>query len=183
MNIAEGIALLQGTTATIDGIAKTYKAVKEAIKGDKSGAGTDLAGVNQELSEALEGMLLLKQTQLKLLDMLIELKQEKLAFDQERAELDRFRAEAANYIMKEISPHSFAYVLKDGIKSEGASPYLCARCFQQGKKSLLQLKKRDFNIDTLECNACSTPVSVPNDIKGEVYVVPTRRQGWPFDDY
>lgn len=69
-------------------------------------------------------------------------------------------AEKEEYELKEISPGSFAYIHKEHMRSGTASVYLCANCYENRKKSILQVEQRGVTGDRLVCHACKSCILI-----------------------
>lgn len=181
MEIGDVIGLVKGGATAIDAILKSVKTVKEMVQKPKTDGIANVPPVDNRLDEILDQALALKQLQLEVMEMLLTLKNEKFLIEQERSGIEKFNAQAENYILHEVSPHSHAYVPKDGIATGKHARYLCAACFEQKHHSLFQFKQREFNFDTLQCPRCPATIRIPNDVRAEARVAKVRR-GWDFFD-
>ncbi len=183
MDVLDIIGLVKGGAGAVDAIAKTTKTIKDVLKKPKSEGAADVPPINESLNEILDQTIALKQLQLELIEALISLRDDRLALDEERASVNNFKTVADNYIIKEVSPHSFAYVAKSSVSNDEPRQHFCVPCYDKMKLNLLQFANRDFDFDTLVCSSCSTAVRVPNGIKFEVMTVAPRKRGWDwFDD-
>lgn len=81
-------------------------------------------------------------------------------------ELENWDSEKAKYQLSEIATGVFAYTTKPGME-EGSPPHkICANCYQQRRKSILQAFSRRVanGINThLVCNSCSADLIVKFD--------------------
>jgi hypothetical protein len=90
------------------------------------------------------------------------------ALETELADLKAWGAEKLRYEMKEVCLGATAYVLKADARGSEPIHWLCARCYQDGKKSLLQRgDKYSDNAGRMkgwECPVCKTIIYVRYDI-------------------
>ncbi|QMV26810.1 hypothetical protein GRI33_07700 [Brucella sp. BO3] len=171
MDISSLIEIVKDGGGATDTVFKALKTAKEVFKKPQPLTKADIVPVENGLLEAMDQILQLKQMQLELIDALIALKQQQLSLDEERIRIKQFEADAKNYVLKEVSPHSRAYVPTAAVASGESPQYLCVSCFEQKQRSLLQFEERDFHFDTLQCPQCSGTIRVPNDVRMEVRTV------------
>lgn len=75
--------------------------------------------------------------------------------------LNAWNTEKEKYELKEIVEGCFAYALK--VDQTSSTPYheLCTSCFQNGKKSILQLVRRDIGrAEVKVCHDCGSEIYV-----------------------
>ena len=82
------------------------------------------------------------------------------------ADAEDWAAERARYELSEISPRVFAFAVKESMRGTEPPHLLCANCFQQSKKSLLQSKGTVLEIETLNCPACRAEIYVKRPGQG-----------------
>lgn len=84
------------------------------------------------------------------------------ALEKEIAELKNWNADKQNYELREIrsgSPQAFAYAYKKLVDDVTPAHNLCANCYQNNKKSILQGETRVPGLDrVLVCHACDSIV-------------------------
>jgi hypothetical protein len=80
--------------------------------------------------------------------------------EKEMADMEAWDAEKKKYELKEISDGTFAYVLKEDAGTSEPAHWLCATCYQHGKKSLLQCLSRDDSETIFKCQQCRSYVNV-----------------------
>ena len=78
--------------------------------------------------------------------------------ESEIAAVRAWEDEKARYQLKMFETESFAYVLKESAANGEPIHYACANCFQQGHKSILQVRSRLRNSRTYECQRCAKVV-------------------------
>ena len=72
----------------------------------------------------------------------------------EVSQFKNWEAEKERYILTDYGGGTFAYALKPE-KAEGEPPHkLCANCFQQGKKSILQYTGKYGGQEGFDCHLC-----------------------------
>ena len=54
------------------------------------------------------------------------------------AEFEQWETEKKKYDLKEIHPHFFAYAIKENARGPEPSHLVCAKCFEDRKKYILQ---------------------------------------------
>lgn len=75
------------------------------------------------------------------------------------ADFEQWAAEKIRYQLTEVTPKTFAYTLKP--EAAGAEPphWICAACYQSGKKSILQgIESASFGW-SYKCHACRSEIS------------------------
>lgn len=75
--------------------------------------------------------------------------------------LENWEAEARNYELIEIAPSVFAYAIQPEEDSSTPVHWLCANCFQNKQKSILQSKGMTVNGTDYHCARCKTSFHDP----------------------
>ena len=166
---------LKDSAATFDLAVKSIKTVLEIAKPGKPVSAVD-GEARKVLTQAYDQMLLLKQQQYELVCRLEAFEAEKALFEARQARLREFEAERDSYIVETLAPHAYAMSRKPVSGSAGDPRKFCIDCFGNKKLSTLQLKKREFNLDTLQCHECGATVRCANDNPAESFVVPVRNK-------
>jgi hypothetical protein len=84
------------------------------------------------------------------------------------ASLKAWDAEKQRYHLEQVSPGAMAYVLKN--EAQGTEPihWLCASCYNNGKKSILQLGQKKMDpggrLPGWDCPSCKATIFVRYDI-------------------
>lgn len=77
--------------------------------------------------------------------------------EKEVARLQAWESEKQRYKLKPFGPGSFAYALKESAQGDEPAHWICASCYEHGKKSILQatsrLEARRRIYRCFECNA------------------------------
>ncbi len=107
----------------------------------------DAARRNAAVIELQEKILTAQQAQSALLERVSELEKQVVGFEQ-------WEGEKEKYELKEIYPHSFAYMIKETARGTEPSHLICAACYQARKKSILQQSSGIC----LTCPECKTEI-------------------------
>ncbi|TXN23997.1 hypothetical protein [Methylobacterium sp. WL9] len=119
-----------------------------------------------EIMSAHQGALAAQSAQAALLSEVADLKQQIKKFE----DWDR---EAQRYELMEIATGSFAYVLKPDMQAGETGHAICATCYQNRRKSILQAFARDHQwtlTNYLRCDTCKAEIVI-----GQTYSGPTGR--------
>lgn len=86
------------------------------------------------------------------------------------ARMEAWETEKKRYQLTDFGSGTFAYLLKEGMSNGEPSHRICAACYQNGQKSILQYKSTDITKrDLFSCPACDTTfrfgVKVPHEPK------------------
>jgi len=79
------------------------------------------------------------------------------------AEFEAWDLEKKRYILKEVYPGGFAYVLKEGERGGEEPHMLCVYCYERRKKHLLQRAANDAGRAVLRCFACNAEVRIHSE--------------------
>ncbi len=74
-----------------------------------------------------------------------------MQLEKEIRRLKDFEAESQRYALKEIAPGALAYQLRADRQGEEPVHYLCAACYAQHNKSILQFARYDGRLQVLAC--------------------------------
>jgi Zn finger protein HypA/HybF involved in hydrogenase expression len=115
---------------------------------------------NGAIIELQEKILAARESQTTLLERIGKL-------EKEVANFKTWETEKKKYEMKLLSPGSVAYALKEQVQGTEPDHYICANCYEDGKKSFLQRKpanplgRQHFGEkDTYTCPKCHSSVSL-----------------------
>lgn len=96
--------------------------------------------------------------------------------EKQLAEFDKWETEKQRYILTKLPPGAFAYALKPEAAAGEPAHYLCANCYAQNKKSILQSSGTIGGREQFECHSCQSKISV-----GEYQPPPSRGRGMVSD--
>lgn len=132
----------------------SLKAALDIAKGLNAAAGT--AAVNDAkialqstILEAQSNLLAAQEAQSANLKRIDEL-------EAEIVKLGTWEGEKQRYQLEEFPTGAFAYVLKEGDAAGEPMHRLCARCFNEGHKSILQTYSRRNGMDVADCPLCKS---------------------------
>jgi hypothetical protein len=160
--------VVKGAGEAIDSLAKSVSSLQKLFK-SKDGAAVSREA-RDELFDLLSKLDAIRGQHAALSQALAEMKEELV-------HMNEFKAEVEKHALKELAPHSWAYAPKEPTTADARGPYLCARCFGEHRKSILQFQSQDWHFDTLACPRCASTVRVPNDQKPTIYSAP-RADRW-----
>jgi hypothetical protein len=80
--------------------------------------------------------------------------------EKEVTELKAWGAEKEKYELKNVGRGAFAYVRKKDAQPSEPSHWLCAQCYQNSKKSILQYHHGDHRDHVYDCSACGGKIRV-----------------------
>lgn len=162
--------------ATIDtaiGAAKGAIDLVKSLRGMRGKQPPELTAAFDKISSAQQAILEAKQ-------MVFALIEENAALKKRLGELERHDAERQHYQLQAIGPGAFAYVSQEAASDGKQVPWLCQSCFEEAKKSVLQLVERKFYHDAYQCPRCSTTLLVPNNLKPAIL---TSKSRYRFDSF
>jgi len=87
------------------------------------------------------------------------------ALEKEIAQLRAWEADKERYQLMEVSPGAFTYVLKEAMSAGEPIHWLCANCYQQGKKRLLQADGGDMSFHYRKCHSCNARIRIRQPIR------------------
>lgn len=167
-DITSLIGLAGATGGAIKTVAEGVQAAKEMV----SRKDPDLVALKKLISDLYDELIVAKKTQMLQQDALMELRDK-------TKKSEAFQAEKLRYALTRTEMGGMIYALRPE-DARGEPPHdLCATCFQDEIKSVLQ--RVEFN--TLECKRCQTRAFKPDDSSGGRLVGLT--SGWdilkPYD--
>jgi hypothetical protein len=102
----------------------------------------------------------------------------------EKSSRSAFDADAGRYDLRAVAEGGFAYALKSDAANGQPEHWLCASCFDQRKKSILQYAKADLGRKIYACPNCQTQIFIPIPAAGiTIETAGRRRLFGDLDDY
>lgn len=154
VGIAEIGGALSGLKAAME-IAKGLSATANAVAINEA-----KIGLQSAILEAQAGLLAAQETETANLRRIDQL-------EQDIVRLKDWSAERQNYNLVNIDRGAFAYMPKPGMENSQPAHWLCANCFEQGHKSLLQFKGQggqgsggNANESAYGCDRCKATLKV-----------------------
>ena len=81
--------------------------------------------------------------------------------EEEVVQLKDWDVQKENYGLKCLTGTAFAYTMKDGVETSEPPHWLCQPCFENAKKSVLQIRKRvESGFGVWGCSVCGAEVRV-----------------------
>jgi hypothetical protein len=115
--------------------------------------------LQERIFEAREALTAARETQTASLERIRDL-------EQQIVQLKEWEADKQRYELKQVAPGAFVYALKESMKGAEPEHWLCANCYQQRRKSILQ-KIAGSQTQTLlsiptqyECAACKAKIAL-----------------------
>jgi len=109
-----------------------------------------------------------------------KLQQDNHDLTQKLNSIETWEKEKEKYILKEICEKVFVFERKASEQGEEPIHWLCARCFNQNKKSILQLKLKANNGYHYMCHSCGREIC---DFSKEIPMEPGITYTNPFDRF
>lgn len=140
-------------TSWIDSITNPLKAAGETAQKlielrDTAKFGDALIELQAQIIAAQQGALAAQAREAAMSDEIRSLKER-------MAELEAWDTEKQRYQLTDFGGGTFAYVLKPDMSSGEPSHRICAACYQEGRKSILQFKlQTGYHQDKYNCPAC-----------------------------
>lgn len=157
--ISDALALTNGVTGFVTGATAAVKGIVEMTKKPAP----DVSEIKRLAIEVIDQLLEAKAAQMTMQDALMKLQDE-------QKKRDRFQAEAHRYALTRTDLGAMVYSLKPD-EARGEPPHdLCATCFEDQIKSVLQPVKSN----TLGCNRCGGTFLKPDGRDSGIMFAPGR---------
>ncbi len=85
--------------------------------------------------------------------------------EKELARLRTWEGEKARYELKALESGTFAYAMKRDASNGEPPHWICSRCYNEGKKSILQSEGDQWGCTTHACHLCKSTISVKSSIQ------------------
>jgi hypothetical protein len=128
-----------------------FKSMMDVAKGLKDI--NDATVRNSVVIDLQEKILSAQAQQMTLLERVSQL-------ERQIADSQAWASEKARYQLQELPPGVFVFVLKSDMANGEPEHRLCATCFNNGKKSILQSFGQDQGLETILCPICKTDLTV-----------------------
>jgi len=139
----------------VDGLMALTRASIDIARG-----GGDPAAVVVELRERLQT---LREDLLTVREEVTTLREEKRELEERLAQRAEFDSERHMYSLVTLKSGSVVYQRDDSGRGEHDKPiYFCPHCFEQRRRSIIQINKTGFGEDTAYCPACNATFLLPN---------------------
>ncbi len=134
-----------------------FKSMLDMAKGLKDM--NDAAVRNAAVIELQEKILSAREQQAALLERISEL-------EEGVARFETWEAEKQRYELKKLHPGVLVYVVKEAVRGSEPEHYLCANCYERGKKRFLHSGGVSEGIERLKCHECNTELIVGEPAPG-----------------
>lgn len=143
---------------TFDRVLNFTRASVDIAKG-----GGDPASLVINLRERLQT---LREDLLTLREEAATLREEKREVEERLANLSNFESERHMYMLVTLESGGVVYVPKESGSGEHQGRiYLCANCFEESRRKILQVQSRNYEFDTYYCPACKATVQAPSSLE------------------
>lgn len=139
-------------SAALPGLSLTTKFLKDSI-----GKIKDIA-VREKVEELLNTIIPLQSFVISLQATNSSLIKEKETLEQKLREIEDWRQEASSYELTEIASGVYVYMKKKAVDSSEPVHYLCANCYNDRKKSILQRTRQSHGGMHYICHFCSSEI-------------------------
>jgi hypothetical protein len=84
----------------------------------------------------------------------------KREFEEEVAKLKAWNTEKSRYELQSVGPGANAYVLKGSMRGSEPIHWICANCFQSGKRRFLSENHSDLHYVYHKCQECGGKIRI-----------------------
>lgn len=146
------LAAIGSAVASAKSAVDLAKSVKEMTK---SNASPDLT---KQSSDLLDATINLKKMVIDLQESMLVLQKENADLKEKIVKAEKLQHDLEKYRLKELAAGVLVYGLYEPEANGDPVHYLCANCFTNGKKSILQLKREAVSGDIYRCHACDSEI-------------------------
>ena len=136
-----------------------FKSLLDSVKGLKDI--NDAAVRNAVAIELHEKILTAREQQSAALERISELEKELTRFE-------TWEAEKQRYELKSLPPGVLVRSIKEAMRDGEPPHYICANCYENGKKSPLQSAGVSHGLETFTCNGCGAKIKSGHFVEPEV---------------
>jgi hypothetical protein len=139
----------------------TIKVAKDLIKGISS-LNADVA-IKEKTVDLLGTIVDLQEHILSMQSKYGELLKSKSDLEEKLKQHEEWLITKSGYTLNEVATGVFVYCSKESKDATEPKHWLCANCFSNEKKSILQLSKYDGSGQHYSCPGCKTDIYIPSD--------------------
>jgi hypothetical protein len=147
----ENVSAIDGLTTSLRAVAEITKAMKDIS--DASLIPTRIYELATEIMSAQSCALAVQSEQFDLL-------QNKSELEGEIVKLKAWKTERYRYELQSVGPGANAYVVKGTMRGGEPVHWICADCFQSGKKRFLNESHSDLHHVYHKCQECSGKIRI-----------------------
>ena|SRR5688572_17467556 len=150
------MAVFQGAISGLKVAANIAKAIKDLQSlSEVQAKAIELQSV---IMEAQSGTLSAQQEQFVLIDRI-------RALEEKVADMKAWDETKKRYSLKPTGAGSFAYALNKECETAEPAHWICTTCYENAKRSILQLSGRNRDADTHACYVCKSEFRFPGTFK------------------
>ena len=131
------------------GLVQTLKTFTKSIIDSKTSS-----ALREQAIESQFAIIEIQNTLMNMQTQYQTLLQEKNDLKQQLIDAENWDAEAAKYSLQDVENGVFAYVLKPDVETTEPPHWLCARCYNENYKSILQRTGADSKGIIFYCQKC-----------------------------
>ena len=90
--------------------------------------------------------------------------------EQKIADLEAWNTEKQRYQLTDIGEGAFAYALRGSISNGEPAHYICANCYEQSQKSVLQHMHAAGGMHVVSCPRCSAKMAINHGYRAPSYI-------------
>jgi hypothetical protein len=144
--------------SAIDGLTTSLRAAAEITKAMKDGS--DASAIRTKIYELTREIMSAHSCALAVQSQQLELLQSKRELDDQVAKLKAWNTEKYRYELRSLGPGANAYVPKESMRGSEPVHWICANCFQDGKKRFLSENHSDLHHVYHKCHECSYKIRI-----------------------
>jgi hypothetical protein len=144
--------------SAIAGLATSLRAVAEITKAMKDVNDANL--IQTKVFELTREIMAAQACALAAQTAQSDLLQRERDLETEIAKLRAWEAEAARYQLQELPPGVFVWTLRQAMANGEPIHRLCAKCYEDGKKSILQSLGTIHGQENLKCHGCDSTLKI-----------------------
>jgi hypothetical protein len=109
---------------------------------------------------------------IELKDLLASAKQRIIELEYDEIQRENWDSEKSNYTLCDVMSGTLVYRIDQSKQPDAPLHYICPRCYEGSKKSILQRSKSTTICDTYFCPACSTEYAFPSTVSTTEKYIP-----------
>jgi hypothetical protein len=145
------VPAVAGLTTSLRAILEIAETMKDL--GDAEPIQSKIAALTREIMSAQSCALAVQSER-------IDLLQSKHDLEGEIAKLKVWNTEKYRYELQSVAPGAIAYVLKKSMRGSEPVHWICADCFQSGKKRFLNESYSDLHFVYYKCHECAGKIRI-----------------------
>jgi hypothetical protein len=161
-------------SAWLDSIISPLNAAGEGLQKlievrDLAKFGDTFRKMHGEVLAAMQGAIAAQTRQAALLDEVSALKKRV-------TDLEAWETEKQRYELVALAPNVMAYSIKETMRGTEPPHYICANCYQAGRKIFLNQQVQGVYLDVYLCGGCREELRINKGGDGPRFSAPSRRR-------